>query len=109
MPYTLDEIRAEFLCEITDEVRESLTKMFRDKCTYNEAADLFCAAIQNIENAAEANKDDAAAFDEMNMLDKILLLIREAYVVGAITAFEIAAQTNAAGIISLESKRGEQE
>ena len=107
MTCTLDEIRAEFLCEITDETRNDLAATFREKCDFAEAADLVCTVIQNMRDAAEANKEDAAALNEMDMGDKILFLVREAYVVGAITAFEIAVQANAAGIRALQSKGGE--
>lgn len=107
MTYTLDEIRAEFLCEITDETRNDLAATFRERCDFMEAADLVCAMIQNMKDAAEASKEDAAALNEMDMGDKILFLVREAYTIGAIQAFEIAVQANAACFRALESKGGE--
>ena len=107
MTYTLDEIRTEFLCEITDEARDDLADTFREKCDFAEAAELVCTVMQNMRDAAEANKEAAAALDKMNIGDKLLFLIREAYTVGAIEAFEIAAQTNAAGMASVERKGGE--
>ena len=101
---TAAQLYDSFLSELPDEEREKLYDTWQEKFDINEAAELFATICNNLMEQAKQDQDAADAYNSWSRLDKILWGIKESYISGVLTAFEIMATANRMSIDELFSR-----
>ncbi len=77
---------------LDDAAMKDIGNIYRDKLDQATTADLFLAVTNNIHDVAQETAEDAAAFETMGTLSRILLAVREVYVKGVLDGMQSVAQ-----------------
>lgn len=96
------DLKGFFLCELTDERELELAESFRANCDKDKAAEMVATIITTTEQSM-TDPEDIAAWKSLDKFGRFLWIVTESYVVGALTAFRIAAEANKAAVEDLEN------
>ena len=103
-----EELKTEFLTELPEDQRKGIHDKYQDMLTRETTADLVAEICEALTNRGRENPEDKAEIDTWTPIDRMLWIVKEAYIVAVLNTMDIIAEANTQGmqkIIDAQAER----
>ena len=98
------EVLEELRVTLDDASKKSIGDSYRNKFDQATTSEMLAGIMQKIHDVANETPETAAEFQSMNATERLLLAIREVYVLGVLEGMEVVAQAIGEKIDELEKE-----